>query len=61
MTGIHSFNILLDQGSDSIANVHSKRQATLQEFGFASVKRVRPTPSAKGAFPNDDREATKSF
>ena len=61
MAEIHSFNILPDQGSDSIANMPSKRQATVQEFGFASVKRVRPTPSAKGASPNDDRDATKSF
>lgn len=57
---IHSFNSLLDQGSDSIANVHSKRQATLQDFGFANVKRVRPTSSVKSELPNDNREATKS-
>ena len=59
---IHSFNNFLDQGSeaDSIANVHSKRQATLQDFGFANVKRVRPTSSVKSELPNDNREATKS-
>jgi len=62
MTDTHSFNILLDQGSDSIANMHSKRQATLQEFGFLNVKRVRPTSSVKSVSPNDDGEAkTKSF
>lgn len=35
--------VFLGQGSGSNANLHSKRQATLQEFGFASVKKVLPS------------------
>lgn len=35
--------VFLDQGSGSNANLHSKRQATLQEFGFDSVKKFLPS------------------
>jgi len=42
----HSFaglNLLLHQGSDSSGNLRNKRQATLNEVGFASAKKVRPS------------------
>jgi hypothetical protein len=35
--------LFLDQGSGSKANLHTKRQATLQEFGFGNVKKVLPS------------------
>ena len=37
------FNIFLDQGSDSNANLRSKRQATKQDFVLCSVKKLRPS------------------
>ena len=42
---VYSFaglNLFLHQGSDSSGNLRNKRQATLNELGFASAKKVRP-------------------
>ena len=43
------FIIFLDQGSDSNANLRSKRQATMQDPGLCSVKKIRPS------FENGDK------
>ena len=43
---VYSFeglNLFLQQGSDTSENLRTKRQATLNEVGFASAKKVRPS------------------
>ena len=43
---VYSFeglNLFLQQGSDTSENLRNKRQATLNEVGFASAKKVRPS------------------
>ena len=54
--------MFLHHGSGSNANVHSKRQATLQEFGFGSVRKVLPSfeehKKVRGAFQGTSAESS---